>query len=132
MTVSKFATMAKTTLAAAAVVTGALVSATPANAAVNVSGQVMCVSQANVVGVWIAAASGGSGWATRTDVNGYTANYRYSLPNGGSYAVHVGCGGTSQNWATNNKSFNVSGTSNSFTCYDIPNAGYQYLRCQRT
>ncbi len=92
----------------------------------------MCVSQANLVGVWIDAKSGGSGWATRTAVNNYTANYRYSLPNGGNYAVNVGCGGTPQNWATNNKSNAHGGTTNNFTCYDTPSAGWAYLFCQLT
>jgi hypothetical protein len=105
---------------------------TPAQAATTVSGQVMCVSQASVVGVWIDAKSGGSGWASWTPVNNYTANYSYSLPNGGNYAVNVGCGGTPQSWATNNKSDAVSGTYNNFTCYDTHSAYYRYLWCQRT
>jgi len=106
--------------------------ATSASAAVLVRGQVMCVSQASVVGVWISASNGGSGWASTTKVNGYTKNYSYSLPNGGSYAVHVGCGGSPQSWATNNKSSSYSGTWNNFTCYDSSSAGWRYLTCQRT
>jgi hypothetical protein len=109
----------------------ALGNAATAHASTVVSGQVMCVDQRSVVGVWIAAGSGGSGWASTTNINGYTKRYSYALPYGGSYAVNVGCGGTSQNWATNNKSGYVSGTYNNFTCYDSPSAYYYYLHCQR-
>lgn len=105
----------------------------PAAAAVTVSGQVTCVGNDSVVGVWIQAKDGGSGWASwQAPTASWVANYSRSLPNGGQYQVHVGCGGTSQNWATNNKSGYVSGTSNSFTCYPLPNAGWKYLTCQRT
>lgn len=103
-----------------------------AQAATTVSGNVTCVDGRSVVGVWVDASSGGSGWATRTNINGSTQRYSYALPNGGSYSVRVGCGGTPANWATSNASGSVSGSSNSFTCYDVPNYGYAYLRCQRT
>lgn len=105
----------------------------PATAATTVRGQVTCVGNYDVVGIWIKAEEGGSGWASwEAPVASWVANYSYSLPNGGRYQVHVGCGGTPQNWATNNKSSYVSGTNNSFTCYPIPNAGWKYLTCQRT
>src|SRR5690349_6350669 len=116
-------------LAAAALVG---VNASPAAAATTVSGTVMCVTQRGVVGVWIQAESGGSGWATRTNINGYTQSYRYSLPNGGRYQVHVGCGGSPSAWQTTNRSGYVSGSYNSFTCYDTPSAYYMYKVCQRT
>jgi hypothetical protein len=73
-----------------------------------------------VEGVWIAAQNGGSGWATWTAMNSAsTASYSYSLPNGGSYAVHVGCGGSPADWATTPDSNVVSGTVNDFICYDV-------------
>jgi hypothetical protein len=105
---------------------------TSAHAATTVSGNVTCVDGRSVVGVWVDASNGGSGWATRSDINGSTQRYSYPLANGGTYSVRVGCGGTGTNWATSNSSGVVSGSSNSFTCYDVPNYGYAYLRCQRT
>lgn len=107
--------------------------ASPAAAATTVQGQVTCVGSGDVVGIWVAAENGGSGWATRWSSGApWVNNYSKSLPNGGRYQVHVGCGGTSQNWATNNKSGWVSGLSNSFTCYGYTGAGWKYLTCQRT
>lgn len=106
-------------------------SASPAGAATSVAGSVSCVSGRSVVGVWIKAEKGGSGWAKRTG-SGSTQRYSYSLPKGGRYQVHVGCGGSAKKWATNNKSSYVSGRSNSFTCYDTRSARGAYLFCQRT
>jgi hypothetical protein len=70
-------------------------------------------------GIWIVAKSGGSGWAKWTGVTATTARYNYTLPKGGSYAVHVGCGGTLASWQTAPDSNFVSGTSNNFICYDV-------------
>ena len=91
-----------------------------ASAATAVSGEVMCVSQAPVVGVWIAASNGGSGWAywTASGTN-YNARYFYSLPKGGSYSVHVGCGGTPSRWGADIRSSYRSGSYNSFVCIDV-------------
>ena len=111
---------------------GVTATAGQASAATYVRGQVMCADQRPVVGVWIVAANGGSGWATRSNINGYTQNYAFSLPRGGNYAVNVGCGGSPSNWATNNKSSYVSGSYNSFTCYDTTSAGQYYKYCERT
>jgi hypothetical protein len=73
-----------------------------------------------VEGVWIAAENGGSGWAEWTAMNSAsTARYSYSLPNGGSYAVHVGCGGSPAHWLTTPDSNVVPGTFNDFICYDV-------------
>src|SRR5690349_14628667 len=72
-------------------VVGAVASASPAAASTTVSGTVMCVSQADVVGIWIQAENGGSGWARRSSVSGlrWHSRYSYSLPRGGRYQVHV-------------------------------------------
>jgi len=48
-----------------------------------------------------------------------TARYNYTLPHGGSYAVHVGCGGSLPDWQTTPDSNMVSGTFNDFLCYDV-------------
>jgi hypothetical protein len=84
-----------------------------------ISGSVQCTTMA-VEGVWIAAENGGSGWATWTAMSSAsTARYSYSLPNGGSYAVHVGCGGSPAHWLTTPDSNVVAGTFNNFLCHDV-------------
>lgn len=115
---------------------GATIAAAPsASAGTVVRGTVMCVTQESVVGVWIQAEKGGSGWAqistSRYGVN-YQKTFKYTLPKGGRYQVHVGCGwknkhwwGGGKVWKTNNKSGYVSGGKN-FTCIDYKYpAGYR-------
>ena len=72
--------------------------------------------------------NGGSGWATRSPVGSASiAHYSYTLPNGGSYAVHVGCGGSPADWLTTPDSGVVSGAVNNFLCYDLPSEpGYEF------
>ena len=86
----------------------------PASASTTVGGYVECVSENSVVGVWVDAASGTDGWATRSG-SGYYQHWQYTLTSGNSYSLHVGCGGSSSNWrwavncpsATGGHSFNV-------------------------
>lgn len=104
-----------------------MASAAPAQ---TVRGQVTCVSGNNVVGVWVTAANGGSGWASRRSLNGSTAYWSYRLPNGGSYKVTVGCGGTPQRWGSSNNSNYTSGNA-SFMCYDTAFAYYARNFCQQ-
>ena len=66
------------------------VGASAAHASTGISGQVQCVDELAVEGVWIQASSGGSGFASLQNLNGYTKNFRYSLPHGGAWTVHVG------------------------------------------
>jgi hypothetical protein len=79
---------------------GISVTASKAYASTGISGQVQCVDELAVEGVWIQASSGGSGWATLRNVeeSGYTKNFSYSLPYGGAWTVHVGCGGSTSDW----------------------------------
>jgi hypothetical protein len=74
------------------------VGASAAHASTGISGQVQCVDELAVEGVWIQASSGGSGFASLQNLNGYTKNFRYSLPHGGAWTVHVGCGGGTSDW----------------------------------
>ena len=105
-----------------------LLTAPTASAATVVRGTVMCISQDSVVGVWIQAEKGGSTWAKLTSTGlGYYKRYQVSLPKGGRYQVHVGCGeknkywwGGGKVWKTNNKSSYVTGGKN-FTCWDVKN-----------
>lgn len=111
--------IARLTIAAGLATSGLATGATPALASTGVSGQVECLTM-NVEGVWIAASNGGSGWASWSVSDGdpQFANYSYLLPNGRSYAVHVGCGGSSAHWAVPTYSDYYGGTYNSFLCYD--------------
>jgi len=103
----------------------------PAAASTGVAGNVQCLTMP-VEGVWIAAASGGSGWASwSTHGNPTAASYHYSLPHGGKYAVHVGCGGSPARWLLSAYSGFYGGTYNNFLCYDEPYESY-YKYCQHT
>lgn len=101
------------------------VTASPASAATEARGVVQCKSGAKVVGIWIDAKNGGSGWAKFSPKfiprigNVSTVNFNRTLPNGGMYRVKVGCGGTSQQWKTSITSpFVKSNKSHWFTCHD--------------
>lgn len=87
-------------LAAAATI----IHSSPATA--SASGTVTCNGHA-VVGVWIAKVSGtgSSGWAW-TPNNGQSTQeyYRDNIASSATYNVHVGCGGTPQNWQHTTKS----------------------------
>ncbi|PVZ94986.1 hypothetical protein DDQ50_00135 [Amnibacterium flavum] len=75
------------------------------------------------VGVWIEAESSTSGfaeWKTPIVVGGLTsAKYKFNLDRGGRYAVHVGCGGSAEDWALDLPSDWVDGNKNNFVCNDI-------------
>jgi hypothetical protein len=88
-------------------------------AASNISGKVMCISGDGVVGVWIDAKNGGSGWAKWIPTNGFPqqASFSFTLPKGGIYSVHVGCGGSPAKWRSDNRS--SYGLVRDFWCYDL-------------
>lgn len=120
-------------LALVAALTGGGMAAGTGTAAAStfVSGQVECLTMP-VEGVWIAANSGGSGWASWSAYAGDPeyASFSYNLPNGGSYYVHVGCGGSPQNWAVSTYSYNaVTGSGHVFYCYDYPYEDPYYGHC---
>jgi hypothetical protein len=93
-----------------------------------VTGSVVCESGRQVVGVWIAASSGqsDSGYAHLGPPNptgnsypiGSSGTYSYLLPHGGTYAVHVGCGGSAAHWASRNYSPLLSGRTADLRCDD--------------
>lgn len=95
----------------------------PSASATTVSGYVECWPDTTkeVEGVWIAAASGGSGWATWHALPGQPniAWFSRTLPRGGEYFVHVGCGGTTMRWELPLNSVTaLLGSGYYFTCYD--------------
>ena len=121
----------------AAVTNGPVTISTPtpevtATAATKVSGSVQCQST-SVEGVWVQSANGGSGWApwvssaARSDY----ATYSYTLPHGGEYSLHVGCGGTTSAWKVAEYSSFYGGTVNDFYCYDESSSSL-YTYCART
>lgn len=82
----------------------ALVAAPYASASVSgtVTGEVDCVygNYSNVVGIWVDAANGADGWATTSNDGVGGKFFSYTLTaSSSSYSLHIGCGGTKQDWA---------------------------------
>jgi hypothetical protein len=86
----------------AVVLTLASAGVTSAEAApVTVSGTVLCPAGAPVVGVWVQSTGGGSRFAKRAPATGASTMSTYSARvNSGAVKLHVGCGGTPANWAS--------------------------------
>jgi hypothetical protein len=86
-------------------------------------GTVECTSGAPVEGVWVDAANGKqSGWAHWQTLGKVSvAAFDRALPDGGDYAVHVGCGGTPGDWLSSSVSQYVSSEAGSveFVCQDV-------------
>ena len=100
--------------AAALAVLSALTAAPVAHAATVVNGTATCKYHSNgslsrPVGMWAEAVGGGqSGWASLTP-NGTSSKFYYSTNGATKFVLHVGCGGTSQNWAVNQATVPVVG-----------------------
>lgn len=91
--------------------------------ATTITGYVECWPDTTkaVEGVWITADDGGSGWADWHPLPGQPNIARFSrtLPHGGSYLVHTGCGGSPMRWQLPLDSVTpVLGGGYYFTCYD--------------
>lgn len=84
--------------------TGGSGGAVTAPGSVTVSGTVVCGSGQSVVGVWVDATGGGSGWASWQPMPGmpYAAYYSRGVRTG-SVSLHVGCGGSPQRWGGDNR-----------------------------
>lgn len=130
--VARLAATIGITLAAVTTITApVVVAATPASAATTVTGTVYCDDNANVEGVWVVAPSGVSGWAAMDHSGGTVqrVGWSYGNTNGGSYSLHVGCGGTPSNWAVPAVSGTLTGSGHALTCYS--DAGTPlYGKCQ--
>jgi hypothetical protein len=110
---------------------GAFVVLAPAaQASTRISGQITCVDGLGVEGVWIVASNGGSGWASWWAPGMGYANFSYTLPYGGAWTVHVGCGGTPAHWEypTNGNSTTTS-SYRSWSCYSADIVWYPF--CQQ-
>lgn len=115
------------------VVVGLLtVTARPVIAASSISGTVTCMTGRYVEGIWVIGQSSTSGWAWMS-APGNThsqVSFSYTLNNGGSFDLHVGCGGTPQNWASTSTSGWFSYSNHDYHCYDTSNAPpYIQYRC---
>lgn len=102
-------------LASALIAGGASVATGVGTAAAANGGTVMCVNQANVVGVWVEVSGGTSGWATRSG-SGYYQRWSYNTQNK-PYTLTVGCGGTPQKWASSSRTATASKTWTNVMCY---------------
>ncbi len=93
-----------------------------APSAMDIAGTVECASGAAVVGVWVEAESGpdqNSGWAVYTTTAPSAATYTFTLQFGGRFQLHVGCGGSENEWGSSSFTMFVS-DSQDFLCYDDP------------
>lgn len=64
-----------------------------------VSGTVTCTDGGAVVGVWVKAEEGDSGYASfMQSTDPERADFQYRLTKKARWTVNVGCGGTTQNW----------------------------------
>jgi hypothetical protein len=106
-------------MAAVSVSSGLAALPSGALASERISGQVTCLSGAPVVGVWVVAASGGSGWASYSYEGAGWYRYSFTLPRGGSYSLHVGCGGSTSRWAMTAQTPYATNTSGTPICDDI-------------
>ena len=101
----------------------------PPPATIVATGHVTCLSGSAVVGVWMVGLAGGSGWAAWTSSarSPEFASFNHRISNG-TWAVHVGCGGSPASWHVATYSGLVSGTPHDFTCDDIQGQA-QYGEC---
>jgi hypothetical protein len=79
---------------------------------------VTCQSGNAVAGVWIQADNGGSNWATLVDRHDTSTRYSFVLRFAGNYQVRAGCGGTSNNWATQTNSTTNDAAYRNLLCKD--------------
>ena len=109
--------------------------APPASAAgtvdIAVTGSVQCTSGKPVEGVWVNSSGGGSGWAghlTGRDATVWYFRYpaahgTFSTTPGSTISIHVGCGGTTGQWASDNWTDGVAASSsgnlvlNAYSCH---------------
>jgi hypothetical protein len=92
----------------------------PTEVPVAVAGQVRCLSGRVVTGIWVEASNGGSDWAFwRSQAEDRAAaDFTHTLPFGGAYSVHVGCGGSGAHWETASWSSFVRDQTHHFACDD--------------
>ena len=95
-----------------------------ADAPVTISGEVTCLNSFAADGVWIEAANGGSGFAEVRGPSPTTgwgvSSFDYTLPHGGAWTAHVGCGGDSRTWGDTYVAQPTTSSSPVLLCNDVP------------
>jgi hypothetical protein len=82
--------------------------------------RISCLSGARIVGVWVEAERGGSGWAEPIGTSrGDQSSYRYRLDFGGPFQVNIGCGGNSGDWKIGAQSSSTTETQRTLECDDL-------------
>jgi hypothetical protein len=84
---------------------------------VTINDEVTCADHQPIIGIWVHVPSSGSGFVgTWSPGDGSSVPFSHTLPHSEQYAVHLGCGGTPQNWLYKPKSNLVSGSGLHFFC----------------
>jgi hypothetical protein len=86
-----------------------------------ISGQVSCQSDRAVVGIWVAQATGVGMLANRIPdaANPSTVGYHATIPEDVAYELHVGCGGTPQDWSMSASSSTTTAVTLTLRCHDV-------------
>lgn len=87
-----------------------------------IGGTVRCDSGDKLEGIWVQGTISASGWAAvQHDPNQASrVGFSYTLGMGGTYEIHVGCGGSISSWTHADYSPTESETSLDFSCVDKP------------
>ncbi len=75
------------------------------------AGEIVCPNGEAVVGAWIEPNDHADrGWATLATEPGQVnrATFTASIPHSSAYSIHVGCGGTPENWQHDNPSPSIA------------------------
>lgn len=96
-----------------------------------VTGRVTCEARSPIVGVFIVAGRGGSGFAGNWKETGPArASFTYVLPHGGGWAVNVGCGGSPQRWGQESRAPSLTeALAADWSCTPPPD-GERFGRCR--
>lgn len=92
-----------------------------------VTGEVRCLSGAQVAGIYVFGSRTGFATPTLDPNNKSVATFYYPLPDGGSYLLHIGCGFKPDNsWLNSGATAFTSGSGHVFACNDTyPTTGYK-------
>jgi cell wall-associated NlpC family hydrolase len=82
-----------------------------------ISGSVTCANNKGIEGVWVQSSVNGSKFATLKTPGAVTTTYSATISTAlpTNISLHVGCGGSTQNWASSNFSPAIAGVNGSIT-----------------
>jgi hypothetical protein len=86
-----------------------------------ISGHVSCQSGRAVVGIWVAEATNSGTFANWDPgaASPSTVVYHATIPEDIAYELHVGCGGTPEDWLISASSTTTTAASLSLLCHDV-------------